>query len=1414
MEKNKKYFTIVELDPTNHSQLRIQSLCAEKTNYEKFKNLYDYCFSPKDSYMILDWKNDNEMQKLIQAFDKHTENLSLFDMRKSVYKYLLYQYGKSNPYIWEKLQEELANNYYFILVIEELIEKINNSNDNIYESCFELVYNLFVNKNFNISNKNKKNEPESANLPDINSLFQKYIYILIGKYTQGNNTFVSVVPPNRIDSQILFENAAKHLISLDSFPKKITQDLYLLSLEKNMPFISYFKTSRKYKEKWEKVISSYKEYYPNVNENEMNVILEDLFANQIILSKNITQTRFLRYPLWLIIVLNYQGNSSKECANYLSLLQKQESQQNNSNNLVKTSLLNQSWVFPENLKCNELIDYFKIDEKTKLIKVTLSKGKNKNLLETFLDECIEESNYNNWFSSVKFDENDKNIIVSWKELILKHVENSIELTLKQKLKEIKQVGKTIENETEIRKFFNELIKKELLTIFTFLKNIEQMSNGESIQKELEFDLYKQQSIIIDHDKTDIHQQIYDSIDNNKKISTFLNKFKLKDVDIKKILQMKAKFLTDGNYINLILQIIIKSKEKTGKTTTEKLTYLNSYIQSIIVELKLFYNIQNLIKRINQGVEVEITETNITEENTLLPKLFENLMENVYNTNQRYEIEEKVLKNLYQYSNELARRINSFNIHFLNFKLYFLIFDSVNLNEKELLRTKKDTQTSKYINKLEKASFNEIFTDDDMFNYLKKIIKTNKNKFFVELLKIFYHKYKLQKTQKSSLKEIFSFLFQHPELNYESSVFYNELIKDINPSKFIQNDKKDCKIINENIPENFQKELRKDMVLILKDSEKLEKNEEFLFLNFGMPLLQSVEKYFLSFIYLENISRFSREEEFNKQFSDSIELLKNLNNNLICIQNDGPMNLLKQFIAIAFLKVLSKCYLDSLYSGEYTSYFNDINEFLEINQSNVSVKIIQFYILKLIRNLYANSFTEFKMFNFSSYQLLWTTDLTFKEEFSTNFEYLFFSDWDDPTAQRNSPFCFFYDYGEFLNSTFIPLKKEIFRTTKYDEIVTKVITDGNFEMYIDVILNVILSETWSDEYSEKSEYVEFCSWSKHMNTNFRNCKQVCERKLCFLEALSQNHANKFYSLIIKAIKKARNKTFDCNININDLELIFISLKFALAYILNPFQREEIESLIINDVKSELIKNLSDFIQHSIKFYETQFENIEELFTSFPKIQNLLRRKHINQIKLFMNFLYYRIKISSQGLFHIISQAIEDWPKQGKMIQKYYDFVNYKKERIRNYILDERITPEILKEQTENLKNTEVRGIPVFKYFYYEKFPSWKDFTAKYSSEITKEKYPYIYFFKNQENFYQLILSSNNISQVLSAPNDKQYFDLKYSGFTTLNDLAVYYSKSYIFSDKISNPNLGYLIDYDIDEIEKELSTIEFAAVEKD
>ena len=101
------------------------------------------------------------------------------------------------------------------------------------------------------------------------------------------------------------------------------------------------------------------------------------------------------------------------------------------------------------------------------------------------------------------------------------------------------------------------------------------------------------------------------------MSTFLNKVKLKDIDLIKIMQKKAKVLKDGKYIQNLLCQIIKSKENVGKNTTEKLEHLNSYIQSIIVELNLFYKIHKLIEQINQGVEVEINEKNINQENNLL-----------------------------------------------------------------------------------------------------------------------------------------------------------------------------------------------------------------------------------------------------------------------------------------------------------------------------------------------------------------------------------------------------------------------------------------------------------------------------------------------------------------------------------------------------------------------------------------------------------------------------------------------------------------------------------------------------------------------------------------------------------------------------------------------------------------------------
>ena len=77
-----------------------------------------------------------------------------------------------------------------------------------------------------------------------------------------------------------------------------------------------------------------------------------------------------------------------------------------------------------------------------------------------------------------------------------------------------------------------------------------------------------------------------------------------------------------------------------------------------------------------------------------------------------------------------------------------------------------------------------------------------------------------------------------------------------------------------------------------------------------------------------------------------------------------------------------------------------------------------------------------------------------------------------------------------------------------------------------------------------------------------------------------------------------------------------------------------------------------------------------------------------------------------------------------------------------------------------------------------------------------------------------LASKEINEIIKevrAGEQKNYCNFMYSGFNSLDELVIYYSKSFVFVSEESNVNLGYLIEYDIDSIEKEFSSIEFCVV---
>ena len=208
---------------------------------------------------------------------------------------------------------------------------------------------------------------------------------------------------------------------------------------------------------------------------------------------------------------------------------------------------------------------------------------------------------------------------------------------------------------------------------------------------------------------------------------------------------------------------------------------------------------------------------------------------------------------------------------------------------------------------------------------------------------------------------------------------------------------------------------------------------------------------------------------------------------------------------------------------------------------------------------------------------------------------------------------------------------------------------------------------------------------------------------------------------------------------------------------------------------------------------------------------------------MHFLYVRIKnsdtvVTKEKLFQIIENAINDWPKQVPFINKYYEFVQYKEEKIRNLILEERITPESMDGNICQLGkvNDKPLVIPVYKFFYFEIFPSWEHFTQTYSPQINNGNYPYIQFFcyPGNHSLYGKTLTSNEIKKISQIQNQKkEFYHFTYSRFSTLDELVNYYSESYVFAPKIPNPNLGYYIQYDIDKIESELSSIKDLVVEK-
>ena len=1372
------------------------------------KNLEEYFFLPSDNHIIITWDSENHKKTHIDNIDTLLQAHKLHEIRKNIFKYLLYQYKNNDQFIWEKLKEVFLNDYYFIEKVEQLIN-LNKNNlqggQEVINVCKELILETFIDNTFDISNnKREQISQENSKIKNEEQLLIKFIYFIIGPYQNQQ-----LIPETHFENNKLkWEQICKSIVkqftqNKQSFPTPLVREIYFLSLDNELAFIKYFKEVQKNKTQWDNIKKQYKENYPTVNENEIEPIIDDLFAKQLFTNtQDIKKPLFMRYPLWLIIKLNYiQSSKKKECFNYFDLMLKQMSKQSTNKSAKDYSVLQSNVLFLKKHIETDLLKYFSIENKNS-IKFVLNR--NTNIFD-------------------KFNSEHKQKVLELKELICllitDRIENSLTITLnkhKEDLNNSEQFIKILENK----------IEEEYKNIETSLENkyIFKYANKKLLPT-LNKDFINKKTISIDPIDLTLPQFIKNALENKKNFPEFLTEIPFDKSLILEVLKLKEPSLKNDPYMhNILSKIIHHILTRSPKSNTVLFKTLYTFVINNIIELKILHNIHSLVIKVSGKTELtEESNDNAFNDETdslILINEFNSLIKNnITLTNLKNKYEE--LNQLITYSNEFFRRTNQINEHLLLLKLYQIIIKYVDENEVNLLLDGQECSSLNLINEYNESIDSIIHGSITILRKLTK--KEDEHLFVVEIMKICFDKCKISNNKEESLKVLLSYIFMNPELSLKGISLYQEIMGylislDVN---------KDYSKINmKNIFSNIKNETTTILETVVKYAKMKETKQEKInkiILNVQYMLIQSIEKYFLNFLSTNSKSLINNNKFIEDCVITCLAHIRTFNNNLIQqnLQTIGTIELFKQFISIAFLKVYLNACCNSLLSETNTNDFYWINNYISENLDDEAIRIIQFYMLKFIREQKCDTFEQFKFFDFFRYQFSWVSSLKFSGTYNSLFEYIFFSDWEDQNSIE-STFSYFERYHKFTTNVFIPLKQQIFRISTYDERIQDSIKQGNVEIIIDTIMNIILCNTYSHAYNSKLEYVEFCFWYKRLinELNIDN-KQLYNFLSFFIYNNSNDKQFNCYSNVLKSLEKENNK----DILVKDLEIILISLKFVLAFILNgttfPLEGDNIHVNTENQYETLLINYLSDFIIRSIHSYQNSFE-CESLLKNFKEIKHLLRINNINQIKLFMNFLYVRIKnsdntVTKEQLINIIENAIKDWPKQITFINKFYEFMLYKEEKIRNLLLEERITNESMDGSICHLEkvNDKPLIIPVYKLFYLEIFPSWEHFTKTYSSQINSGNYPYTQFFSKPGNhsLYGKKLNSNEIKQINQIQHEKKnFYHFNYSGFSTLDELANYYSESYVFAAKIPNSNLGYYLKYDIDKIERELSLIKYFIAE--
>lgn len=360
-------------------------------------------------------------------------------------------------------------------------------------------------------------------------------------------------------------------------------------------------------------------------------------------------------------------------------------------------------------------------------------------------------------------------------------------------------------------------------------------------------------------------------------------------------------------------------------------------------------------------------------------------------------------------------------------------------------------------------------------------------------------------------------------------------------------------------------------------------------------------------------------------------------------SNEPKNEIVKLQLIAFLKVyLFSIFkqIDSENSIDYADFFNVFNK-----EKGELAKVLKIYFFKNVRAKDEHNYEKFKHYDYLKHQLFFAKDFSFKENYPSNFEYLFLSE----CKEGNKAFEDKYIKNKKL---FLDYQQEQFRTNVEKEYIINELTSNNCDIFMDNMFNLIFSQLKSKKYREESsEFNNFTNWidSVRKDISIKNKKD-----------------NKLLSYYEKTIFKISDLMNSINDDLYKVEIILICLKMTLLFFFLKAQFKF--DFTVDKGQKELLNNFYEAFLHLSNSdivddnYHYLLSNKEEKWY-YSSMNNLnLVSKFENKIKQEKNNKNENEKIKNIKPFEkekieSISKCISS--KKGNFVKniKNFELINY-------------------------------------------------------------------------------------------------------------------------------------------------------------